>query len=340
LADTCETAGGDWLAAGADCDLCPGLGGCCLEEGFCSLETSVVCADQGWTFLGEGSTCGACSAPPECPGESIFSQPPDGPSSFKAGTSEGDADFQRFEDFSGVAQPIEALTWWGLDLAFLGGNDFGECVESNPVFRILFYEDNVGVPGTQVCSYLLTSTYTPFAPLEYFGATLNEYGAILPTPCTLSDGWVSIVGFGDPDCWFLWMSAGLDGTSYCDNCAPQIDLIDLSVCFNHASLTLAISREQLTWNTQVGADSYDVVLGDIETLHDTDGNFTLATTGCIANDHPTPFLDYPDEPDPGTGFWILVRPVGPSTNGSYDSEGSNQVAPRDDGIAASPVTCP
>ena len=43
--------------------------------------------------------------------------------SASAGTSERSAGFTRFEDFSGVAGPIEEVTWWGLDLDHIGNND-------------------------------------------------------------------------------------------------------------------------------------------------------------------------------------------------------------------------
>ena len=43
--------------------------------------------------------------------------------------------------------------------------------------------------------------------LQYLGADLNVYTATLPEPCVLTSGWVSILGVGDPDCWFLWMSS-------------------------------------------------------------------------------------------------------------------------------------
>ena len=334
----CVVSGGNWLGAGADCSLCPAIGGCCLEQGFCSLETETFCGDLSWTWLGAGSTCADCLGPPDCPAESLFSQPPDGPSQFKGGTSEAGAGFRRWEDFSGLVDPVESLTWWGLDMAFLGGSSFGECVESTNEFQISFHTDDGGEPGATVCSYTLTSTYTPFLPLQYHGAVLNEYGAILPTPCAIGDGWVSIVGLGDPDCWFLWISAGF-GASYCDNCLPPMEDIDLSICLHDAELTLRLDRQELSWNAQVGAIGYDIVRGDLEMLQTTSGNYILSTEECLANDHPTPRLTFDLEPASAEGWWFLLRPVGPSTVGSYDSNGPGQVASRA-GINFSINSCP
>lgn len=45
----------------------------------------------------------------------------------------------------------------------------------------------------------------------------------------LVNGWISIVGLGDSDCWFLWMSAGF-GESYCQGCWSQWESDDLSFC--------------------------------------------------------------------------------------------------------------
>src|SRR5205085_1373115 len=65
----------------------------------------------------------------------------------------------------------------------------------------------------------------------YNGAQLNQYDVQLPSPCILTHGWVSIVGFGDPTCSFYWMtsSAG-DHLSYCDTCRPSIQSTDMSFC--------------------------------------------------------------------------------------------------------------
>ena len=134
-----------------------------------------------------------------------------------------------FENVSGVAGPIEGLTWWGLDLMWISPNWY-ECEEYDNTFQISFHEDAGGVPGSAVCSYTLEAARTPTGIL-YTGAELNEYSVTLPEPCVLVNGWVSIVGLGDPECWFMWMSSGDgSGQSYCDGCATPWQSDDLSVC--------------------------------------------------------------------------------------------------------------
>ena len=107
------------------------------------------------------------------------------------------------------------------------------CTDSNPVFEIKFYQDDGGAPGIEVCSYTMTPhmtntgiMYAGFVPLLYYTVDLLE------PCCTLSDGWVSIQGFGDADCWFMWLSASTgDGSSYFKNDGtPEAYFYDNSLC--------------------------------------------------------------------------------------------------------------
>ena len=62
--------------------------------------------------------------PPDCPGDSLFSQPPHGTAdSWSAGTSEAVVDtstYLRAESFSGVNNAICDVHWWGLSLYLSG----------------------------------------------------------------------------------------------------------------------------------------------------------------------------------------------------------------------------
>ncbi len=226
----CDAMGGTWLGAGTSCDNDPcTVGACCVSED-CVVLTQFECdALEGTFFAGTDCAADPCSKPlPECPKNTLFGQQRDDPDDFLAGTSEFSAGFTRFENFSGVAGSIESVRWWGLDLDHIGGNRFVECVERDPTFTISFHEDAGGVPGAQVCSYALLATREPLG-IFYLGAELNRYEVQLTEPCVLVNGWISIVGLGDPECWFLWMSAGF-GESYCDGCAAPFSDYDLSLC--------------------------------------------------------------------------------------------------------------
>lgn len=265
---SCITAGREFMGAGTDCadDPCElGVGACCID-GECSILPPEECASSGGMWLGYGTICdgdpcqaGACCLPGECldivryecdalggvfepgldcsanpcevpndcPTNSLYSQSRDGPDFFLAYTSEEAAGYTRLDDFSGVCGPIDGVTWWGLDLEFVGGG-FVECVETDNTFDVAFLTDADGVPGSVVCSYTLPATRMPTG-IEYLGAELNEYRVTLPEPCVLVNGWISIVGEGDPSCWFLWMSAGF-GLSYCEGCSSPLQERDLSFC--------------------------------------------------------------------------------------------------------------
>ena len=229
LPTDCSSAGGNWLGASTSCELCPAVGACCLTFETCLQLTEVECLSEAANWLGADTTCEQCPDPPSCPADSLFSQLPDAQDDFLAGTSETSSPFRRWEDFSEVGGAVESVRWWGFDLENTPGtNDFVECVEADNTFEISFHSDAGGVPGPAVCSYTLAATRTPTGQL-YFGAELNEYEVVLSEPCVLVAGWISIVGVGDPTCWFLWLSAGI-GESYCEGCGSPDESYDLSVC--------------------------------------------------------------------------------------------------------------
>ena len=102
---------------------------------------------------------------------------------------------------------------------------------------------------------------------------------------------------------------------------------------------LFVSRSRLSWLTALNAVSYDIVRGDLQTLHTSGGNFTLATQQCLANDTLSTDLDSPETPLPGQGEWFLVRGVSTSGAMTYNSPGNSQVGSRDAEIAASAGAC-
>lgn len=225
----CAAAGGIWLGAGTICgnDPCT-IGSCCVGDG-CIDAAQYECAALGGTFVA-GATCDElpCSEIDECPPGALFGQGPDNSDQFSAGTSEVSTGLRRFENFAAVGGAIDAIHWWGLDLKFVPPSSWTECVEIDTTFEISFHKDAGGVPGDVVCSYVVVADRIPTGQV-YLGAELNEYFVILPTPCVLTKGWVSIVGAGDPDCYFLWLSSGL-GESWCSLCNPSPQSTDLAVC--------------------------------------------------------------------------------------------------------------
>ena len=96
----------------------------------------------------------------------------------------------------------------------------------------------------------------------------------------------------------------------------------------------------LTWNATAAATGYDLVTGSLQVLQSSGGDFSAATTQCLANDLPTTSFDHPEIPAAGQGFWYLIRAVNCGGNASYDSGSPSQVGSRDAEIAASGYGCP
>ncbi len=235
---------------------CPGTVVACNDDACSSpqfasyvSEVTGVALTGGTTYYivvdGYGGSCGNYAITvnegvppppgPECPADALFGQDatsPDG--GWTAGTSEvnvNGSNYLRYEDFSGVTGQICDIHWWGLNLVNTGS--WMGCTDSDPQFEIKFYEDNGGQPGAEVASYVVTPIQT-LTGLQYAGFDLYSFDVPSLSPCvTLANGWVSIQGLGDADCWFLWMSSGETGSGlsyFDDGTGLQTQDFDLSLC--------------------------------------------------------------------------------------------------------------
>jgi len=95
----------------------------------------------------------------------------------------------------------------------------------------------------------------------------------------------------------------------------------------------------LEWSPLPGATAYDVLLGELDVLRTTGGDFESAVTGCIADNEPGTSAADDAVPIPGAAVFYLVR-AADCGGGTYDSAGIAQVAPRDAGIEDSGAACP
>jgi len=105
-------------------------------------------------------------------------------------------------------------------------------------------------------------------------------------------------------------------------------------------MRLSVASGAVQWDPMPEASSFDVVLGDVQTLRQTGGNFAAATTACVANDRSGTSTPYAGMPLPGRAFWFLGRDIEGTVAGSYDPGDAAQVGSSDAGIAASPARCP
>lgn len=100
------------------------------------------------------------------------------------------------------------------------------------------------------------------------------------------------------------------------------------------------STTTLAWSGISGATGFDVLRGDLDILRATTGSFQLSTQQCLANNTIDATLSSPATPPAGAGYWYLVRGVNCAGVGTFDSGSPSQYGTRDDGIAASPNSCP
>ena len=95
----------------------------------------------------------------------------------------------------------------------------------------------------------------------------------------------------------------------------------------------------IEWVADPNAQTFDVVMLDAGMLNGSGGDFSSAVMGCLAEDVTASSLGPLPIPPMGQAFLFIVRGNNCAGAGTYDSGMSEQVAPRDPGINASPVSC-
>ena len=171
------------------------------------------------------------AAAQECPPGTTYGQTPHNPTqSWEAGLSELSQETQRYDDIVLLRVAVCDIHWWGLH-ANDPGSGLQDCIENEPLFRIAFHDDVEGHPGEPLCVYEVTPTITRTGLL--YGRNELLYFSVdkLAPCCQVSEGWVSIIGMGDPDCWFYWISSPEgNGLSYLEYGYPVFEEFDLSFC--------------------------------------------------------------------------------------------------------------
>ena len=142
-----------------------------------------------------------------------------------------------------------------------------------------------------------------------------------------------------PDCDDLNPAAFPGNPEVCDGFDNDCDGIIDSPVLPGLSQGLAVTEAVLSWEPIPDAMASDLVLGSIDRLRLNGGDFSLASVGCVQDDHPGQSLSQGAAPAPGEAWFFLVRGGNCLGNGTYDSGSPGQVAPRDAGIAASGGDC-
>ena len=157
--------------------------------------------------------------------DTLFVQLPHDPDdSWSFATTDIGAGYKLYENFWGLTEQITDIDFWGLCLINTGSWYAGD--PNSLVFDITFYSDppdDPTLPPTEVvCTYTDVLPATIVGTGTYFAGFQMWFfdGAELPTPCELTEGWVSIQSksTGSGDDWLLWASAKTgDGFSYQEN---------------------------------------------------------------------------------------------------------------------------
>ena len=139
-------------------------------------------------------------------GPILFEQTPSVDASWAAYTSATNLGYLCLDDFWGLTEDIHDIHWYGFSLTYSGG--WYECDPTGMQFEIIFYQDSGGSPGAPVATFSnITPTFTYYD--TYGGYSVYRFDvASLPTPVSLTQGWVSIQSTYSPNsCSFLWLNS-------------------------------------------------------------------------------------------------------------------------------------
>jgi hypothetical protein len=179
----------------------------------------------------------------------------------------------------------------------------------------------------------------------YDGGYLGTGGRYDPT----TDSWRSINVADAPEPRALHTAAWVgDGMVVWGGYQPSYLSTGAHYCANlpcfapSGTPTLAVQghpNSLLSWSALSGSSAYDVVAGSLTSLATSHGDFSVATSQCLANDTTMMQANDASVPVAGQGTWFLVRGVA-CAPGSYDEPAAGQQGSRDAEIAAAASSCP
>jgi len=114
------------------------------------------------------------------------------------------------DDFTGLADSVRQITWWGLTL----DPDFMPCDPETMPFKITFCNNGGGIPGEPtdtVATYNVTVT-PEVTGFQFQGYSEKKFTATINPPLRMNRGWVIIQGNTQENCLFLWQD-GLTGSA-------------------------------------------------------------------------------------------------------------------------------
>jgi hypothetical protein len=210
-------------------------GSCCYGDFLspqCAQTTYLECEVLSGVFTPlEPCVEGACPVRRPCPDNSIFSQyvplPEEDWDSFRSHLDYGSV----YCDNYSVNGPIGQIRFWGFPYA---------CSGPPENFRIEFSDD---VNPPQVYNVTLQGEQHPEYWYMFASHVLNEYTATLSPPCTITEGVVSVMKVGNPECEWYWITS-----PYGDNQGPCGGW-DFSFCFAPPAPCEPVDSLSIIWES-------------------------------------------------------------------------------------------
>ncbi len=139
----------------------------------------------------------------QCVPESFLSQRPQAPLDPGANGYYSDVDlpYTACEDFSGLANPIGELVWWGT-YPVKCGEPLG-----TERFLISFCEDAGGLPGTVVHEETVVPSVQNGNFLYFNWVWMYQYRAQLTAPVSMASGWIKIRSIEADGCYWAWLTS-------------------------------------------------------------------------------------------------------------------------------------
>jgi len=102
---------------------------------------------------------------------------------------------------------------------------------------------------------------------------------------------------------------------------------------------LALDPTIIAWSHEPGAETYDIVHGDLLLLRDLSGDFAKVPTTCVALGHPRNYVGHAETPSAGDAWFYLVRGSNCQGDGSWDNLGPPPIDSRPPIIGSVSVGC-
>jgi len=174
--------------------------------------------------------------------------------------------------------------------------------------------------------------------------SLGEGG---PVPAVLSGPTTIVEYIGSGKATTVALAAGPDGLYFSD-LFDDDDFVDSTAGgakvlrlrpLDPNLLKLTMGADTVLWDPLPFATAYDLIRGDLATLHTTGGDYGQATTNCLAESTTvSPVVDA-NVPGSGQGFWYLMRYETAGGRACYESNAVSQYGLRDADVSDSGNDC-